>query len=87
LRYGLVQEVLPAAELMDRAMEIATRIAAQAPLAVQATLASARAALGQGPADEAARLVERAQALMDTEDAREGLMSFVERRDAVFEGR
>ncbi len=63
------------------------RIAAQAPLAVQATLASARASLGQGPIDEAARLLDRARKLMDSEDAAEGMRSFVERREAKFTGR
>lgn len=87
LRMGLVQDVVPEAELMTRARALADRIAAQAPLAVQATLASARAALGQGPIDEAARLLHRARELMDTEDAAEGIRSFVERRDAVFVGR
>lgn len=87
LRMGLVQEVLPEAELMTRARELASRIAAQAPLAVQATLASARASLGQGPIDEAARLLDRARKLMDSEDAAEGMRSFVERREAKFTGR
>lgn len=87
LRMGLVQEVVAPAELMTRAREIADRIAAQAPLAVQATLASARAALGQAPNEEADRLLERARELMDTEDAAEGMRSFVERRKAEFVGR
>ncbi|HLP23184.1 MAG TPA: crotonase/enoyl-CoA hydratase family protein, partial [Microbacteriaceae bacterium] len=41
-RVGLVHEVVPAAELRERALAIAGRIAAQAPLAVQATLENAR---------------------------------------------
>jgi hypothetical protein len=39
---GLVQEVVPAGQRVDRAIELASRIAAQAPLGVRATLASSR---------------------------------------------
>jgi enoyl-CoA hydratase/carnithine racemase len=87
LRMGLVQEVVPAAELLGRATALAERVAHQAPLAVRATLASARAAVAGGFAAEAARLEERARALMASEDAAEGMRSFVERREGVFRGR
>jgi enoyl-CoA hydratase/carnithine racemase len=87
LRIGLVQEILPAEGLLLRARELAARIAAQAPLAVRATLASAAAAEAEGLEAEAARLLDRARALMTTEDAAEGMRSFVERRDGVFRGR
>lgn len=86
-RIGLVQEVVPAAELLDRATALAQRVAAQAPLAVRATLASARAAAAEGFEAEVARLPERARALMASEDAAEGMRSFVERRDGNFRGR
>ncbi|HEU4533104.1 MAG TPA: crotonase/enoyl-CoA hydratase family protein, partial [Polyangiaceae bacterium] len=87
LRIGLVQEVAPAPELLGRARAIADRIAAQAPLGVRATLASAAAAIAEGPDVEAARLYGRARQLMDTEDAAEGMRSFVERREGNFQGR
>ncbi|HEU4406324.1 MAG TPA: crotonase/enoyl-CoA hydratase family protein [Polyangiaceae bacterium] len=87
LRIGLVQEVVPAADLLPRARELAARIAAQAPLGVRATLASAANAEAAGFEAEAARLPERARALMATEDAAEGMRSFVERREGVFRGR
>ncbi|MEJ7728772.1 MAG: crotonase/enoyl-CoA hydratase family protein [Polyangiaceae bacterium] len=87
LRIGLVQEVVPAAELMARARFVAERIAAQAPLAVRATLASARGARDDGFDAEAHRLKERASALFGSEDAVEGTRSFVERRAATFHGR
>jgi enoyl-CoA hydratase/carnithine racemase len=86
-RIGLVQEVVPLEELLDRATALATRVAAQAPLAVRATLASARAAVGEGLEVEAKRLADRARAVMTTEDAMEGMRSFIERRDGVFRGR
>jgi enoyl-CoA hydratase/carnithine racemase len=87
LRIGLVQEVLPNAEVLPRAIAYAERVAQQAPLAVQASIASARNAADHGPDAEIAKLLERARALMSTEDAAEGMRSFVERREARFVGR
>ena len=48
LRIGLVQEVVPAGAHVQRAADLPHLIAQQAPLGVQATLASARAGLGRG---------------------------------------
>ena len=62
-------------------------IAAQAPLGVQATLLSARNRLEKGFEGAAKELVPQILSLMQTEDAREGMMSFVERRTAKFEGK
>ena len=62
-------------------------LAEQAPLGVQATLLSARNRLEKGFGPAAQELVTQARALMQTEDAREGMMSFVERRTARFTGR
>jgi enoyl-CoA hydratase len=86
-RIGLVQEIVPASDLLARATALAERIAAQAPLGVRATLASARAGINDGIETESARLEERARALMATEDAAEGMRSFIERREGVFRGR
>ena len=84
-RIGLVQEVTAPGEELARAVQIAETIAAQAPLGVMATIASARRALAE---QEAARaLIPALLEMMGSEDAREGLMSFLERRQAVFKGR
>lgn len=86
-RIGLVQEVVPAGSQRDRAMEIARQIAANAPLGVQVTREAGRAfiAVGEQAAiDAIPRIRER---VLDTEDAAEGIRSFVERRPAVFSGR
>ena len=87
LRIGLVQEVVAPGEQLDRAIAIAERVAAQAPLAVRATLASSRKAVERGPADALEGLVADARELMHTADALEGVRSFVERRAGRFEGR
>lgn len=87
LRIGVVQEISPSAEVLPRAVAYAERVALQAPLAVQASLASARNAADHGPDAEVERLLERARALMTTEDAAEGMRSFLERREGKFIGR
>jgi len=84
-RIGLVQEVVPLGQHIDRAISIAETIARQAPLGVAATLASARRALNEEAAARA--LLPEVQRLMNSEDAREGMMSFLERRAAKFTGK
>jgi enoyl-CoA hydratase len=85
LRIGLVQEVVEPGKQLERAVQIAETIAAQAPLGVMATLASARRAMFEAEAVRA--LLPEIMKLMQSEDAREGLMSFVERRAAKFAGK
>ena len=87
LRLGLVQEVVPVGQQLDRALAVATRVAEQAPLAVAATLRNARLALTDGPGAAAAEFGPINQRLLATEDAREGVASFIERRAARFRGR
>jgi enoyl-CoA hydratase/carnithine racemase len=85
-RVGLVQEVVAPGQQLERAVAIAERIAAQAPLGVRATLASARLAL-RDEAEAARRLLPDLLPLLASDDAREGLQSFLERRQARFTGR
>jgi enoyl-CoA hydratase len=87
LRIGLVQEVLPRGEALGRGLELARRIAAQAPLAVQATLANARLALREGDRAAEAQLQPELVRLMRTDDARIGHEAFLARTDAEFTGR
>ncbi|MEZ4295942.1 MAG: enoyl-CoA hydratase-related protein [Polyangiaceae bacterium] len=86
-RIGLVQEVTGAGDLLEKAGAIAARVAQQSPLGVRGTIASARSAARHGFDVEAAKLLERAREVMGTEDAAEGVKSFLERRDAVFKGK
>jgi enoyl-CoA hydratase len=87
LRIGLVQEVVPDGTQFDRALELAERIAAQAPLAVQATLANARAAVRDGEAAAAAALQPALARLAASEDAGIGMRAFLSREPAAFLGR
>ncbi len=57
-----------------------------APLGVKATLASAHRARREGEAAASARLDSDVADLFNTEDGREGLESFIERREARFTG-
>ena len=86
LRIGLVQELVEPGQQLARALELADRIAAQAPLGVRATLASARLAIADEAA-AAARLMPDLRPIMASDDAREGVQSFLERRPARFTGR
>jgi enoyl-CoA hydratase/carnithine racemase len=87
LRIGLVQEVVPVGQHLTRAVELAQSIAAQAPLGVRATLASARLAVQAGEVAAIARLFPDLVPLLQSEDAREGLLSFLERRPGNYTGR
>jgi enoyl-CoA hydratase len=78
--------VAPGAQ-RDRAVSLAKRIAEQAPLGVRATMLSARRAVIEGESAAAERLRQDVVELLESEDAREGMQSFLERRPAKFVGR
>ena len=85
--WGLVNRVVPAAELIDTAMATARKIAANAPLAVQA---SKELALRSRDVDTATGLrIEQlmGRLLRETEDGKEGPRAFAEKRPPRFEGR
>lgn len=86
-RIGLVQEVVAPGRQLARATEIAQRVAAQAPLGVQGTLANARIARDQDMDAAVTHLRGLLPTIMASEDAAEGITSFLERRPGNFTGR
>ncbi|GAA0996385.1 crotonase/enoyl-CoA hydratase family protein [Subtercola frigoramans] len=86
-RIGLVQEVVPDGEQFARALELASRVAAQAPLAVQAVLANAHLAVRSGDAEAERELQPELVRLVGSEDSVIGMQAFVQRKPAEFVGR
>ena len=86
-RLGMVSLVVPAEETLDRALELAERIAALSPLAVRSAKAAVNAA--QELPLSAGLAVERKAffALFATEDQKEGMAAFAEKRPPRWTGR
>jgi enoyl-CoA hydratase len=85
LRLGLVTEVVATGQQFDRALELAEKIASQAPLAVQATLASARAAIKDEVAEDQ-EIGKRLAKLAASNDARRAMQSYLSKQPVEFEG-
>jgi len=83
--WGLVSEIVPAGRLQPRALELARRIAENAPTAVQAAKQLADAAAGEGVATTLEALAAGLAA--GTADAHEGIRAFREKRKPKFTGR
>src|SRR5439155_8431015 len=81
LELGLLNEIVPRHQLLDRARDWAARITENAPLAVAATKESAVRGMAAGSLDEALRIEARiSRRVLDTNDAREGPRAFSEKR-------
>lgn len=86
-RHGLVGHVVDDGTALAAALDIAERVAANGPLAVQAMLRTIRATEGM-PEEEAFVVdAENGAAVFASADAKEGPRAFTEKRAAVFEGR
>lgn len=86
-RIGLVQEVVPAGTQVDRAMTLAQTIAANAPLGIQVTKEAGRTYIEAGEQAAIAAIGTVRDRVMNSADAAEGIMSFMQRRPAAFQGR
>jgi enoyl-CoA hydratase len=84
LRIGLVNSVVPAHELMPKALEIARSIAANSPMAVRAAKQLMRLAFNGNPARGLEAELEAFGLAFGTADQREGMAAFVEKRPASF---
>jgi enoyl-CoA hydratase len=86
-RIGLVNEVVPAVQVMPRAEALARKIAANGPVAVRKTKETVLRSLTV-PIEEGYRIErENAAFTMATEDAKEGPRAFMEKRAPVFKGK
>ena len=83
---GLINEVVPAERLLDRAKEIARTIIEKSPAAVTTSLASVtrgvNMTIDEGLAVEASQFAQ----LVATSDIKEGISAFIEKRTAHFTG-
>jgi enoyl-CoA hydratase len=87
LRIGFVQEVHPYGKHRERAMEIARRICQCAPIGLRAAKTAALVYLEHGERAAIAAIPSIEKAVFASEDFKEGMQSFVERREAHFQGR
>ncbi len=85
-RIGLVREVAPHDELMERARALAARIAANPPLALRYMKEGLRRAAYGDPRELGGWAIETIRRLMLTDDHKEGVASFLEKRPPVFQG-
>ena len=86
-RMGLVQYVTEPGKQLEKAMELARKVASAAPLGVRSILQNSRTAELQGEKAAKETIFRDVAAVMKSEDMKEGLLSFIERRNAVFKGK
>ncbi len=87
LELGLVNSVVPDGEVMGAARDLALEIAANAPLAIQAAKRMMRMAWNEPFNEHVHHVFLQLLPLMQTQDMKEGIRAFLEKREPKFEGR
>ncbi|MCH2173777.1 enoyl-CoA hydratase-related protein [Myxococcota bacterium] len=86
LELGFINRVVEPDRLMETTFELAERIARNGPLAVRAIRAAVRAGLGVPDGEAMRRELDYSRPVMQSQDAREGSLAFLEKREPVFRG-
>ncbi len=87
LRLGLINRVIPQEEFRSQVAEYAERLAKNAPLALAAIKASIHYALRNSLDDTLTYEMDEQRRMTRTEDVREGIAAFLEKREPVYKGR
>ena len=87
LRFGLVNAVYAPGELLERTLDTARLLATKSPLALAAAKVALNHVLQGDHVENLMREADRFAGLFETEDAKEGMRAFVEKREPEFRGR
>lgn len=87
LELGFVQEVVPFGQQLEKAKDLARRICKCAPIGLRATKRAALKYIEAGEEAAIECIPEIREEVFSSEDFKEGIQSFIERREAQFKGR
>jgi 2-(1,2-epoxy-1,2-dihydrophenyl)acetyl-CoA isomerase len=87
LEYGLCNRVVPSADLMTEAKALAEQLAGKAPLSLRYAKESLNTAMEESVADVISNEARLQYICMNSEDAREGALSFLQKRAPEFKGK
>jgi enoyl-CoA hydratase/carnithine racemase len=85
-RWGMVQDIVEPGQQFARAMEYARKVADSAPLGVQGLLKCTHTAEAENHETAVKQMFADLIPVMKSQDAEEGVKSFLEKRKAVFKG-